>query len=373
MSVKEPTGSSTIRRDAPVPSPPPGLSGEELYGWYNQMRLLGYNVPDPRKKVAADKKKAAADKASTTSQAQADIGYIWVNGHRMVVTGKNPDGSLMVQVEGIDKKSSAFGSDATLAFGALDSPTPSADTRYLMSVGPQMDQEGNVAKPTLLGHGAQASVDGVTPTRMTQNPVGQNKFTIGLGVQWLAELSTKDPEAYQAKVDLLHRAGYLSDADYAAAGGGWSNAVGGAFALAARDTAVTNGTKEGANTTLEQLLDAKAKAGDEKKKKSFTPVDRSYTDPAAVRGQARSAAEAALGRRLTPDEEARLTSHFHGLEAGMYDQIDAAHRNETGAVVTQPNLPGQVDDFLYNGQLAQEEADFRAGGYGDVIRKMVGL
>lgn len=397
MSVKEQRGNpggSTIRRTAPqagepgysaspaidLPPRPPGLTDEQ---WELRLRAMGYDpgvakAEAARKRAAATAAKNKADHAGAVAQAQADIGYIWVNGHRMIVTGKNPDGSLMVQVDGVDKKPSAFGSDQTLAYGALDGGAlPSSDTRFLMSVGPQMDEAGNVAKPTLVGNGAQPSMDGVTPTVMTQNPTGHNKFTVGLGVQWLAELSTKDPKTYDAMVEKLHDANYLNDADYAAAGGGWSSAVGTAFALLGRDTAVVNATAGGGDTSAEDLLNAKAKAGRDRlaaqKKKDYQPVERDYTDPTAITGQARTAAEAALGRRLTPAEEARLTSHFHGLEAGMYDQIDAAGRDGKNATVTRPNLAGQVDDFLYSGANAQEEANFRAGGYGDVIRKLVGL
>jgi hypothetical protein len=213
----------------------------------------------------------------------------------------------------------------------------------------------------------------------------KNMLTVGAAAGWLAELSTKDPQAYQAMLDKLHNAAYLSDDDYATADGKWSSAAGTAFATAARDTAVVNTTVTGGSTTLSQFLDSKQGARDAKKKASssqpdpFQPVQRTYTDPEDVKAAAKSKAEGFLGRQLSDAEEAQLVSHFRGLEDAAYDAVDAGNRTNydraldgqdgLSVSVTKPG-DGQVDAYVEGPGHEQEGADYRAAEYGMALKQL---
>lgn len=329
------------------------------------------------KRRADDKAKAAEERAAheratglRLHQAQQRQGFVWVNGQRMRITSVADDGSVTVSYDGTEGTQPY---PKTTAFDALDSEGINPDVPYLMSLGTQRGPDGTTTMRT--NPGLTGSADSMD--RQYNSRVGQNLMTVRNGVQWLANLSTKDPEAYTAMVDKLHDAGYLSDADYANSGGSWSSSVADGFARAARDTAVVNGTDGGADTTLDDFLTGKAGANkalrDKQRGQDYTPVERNFTDPTALRASAKDAAEHALGRFLTDEEEARLTSHFHGLEASMFDQVDAAGRAGGNATITQPNALGQIDDFLDSGALEQEQANFRSAGYGDALKKLMGL
>lgn len=334
----------------------------------------------PAAASAAAAAKTAAD-AAAAAVATANAGYIWVDGHRMLVTAVDAHGNpTKVQYAGqLDANGNQLQPQAPpvqTAFAALDnSGVPDAKTQFTYSTGRQVDAQGNTVRNGWESDNSSSlHPDGVGPE------LGTNRMTIQNGVQWLANLSTTDKGAYQAQVNRLHDAGYLSDAQYASAISGWSSDAGLAYAYAARDTAVVNSTPNGANTSLTDLLAQKAAAHKEAAKKAYRPVDRSYTDPAAVVATAKSAAEAAIGRVLTDQEAAKLTSHYHSLEAAAYDQQDAVGRanaanptgQQRGATTMQPNVGGQVDNFLSSGPLAQESADFHAAQMGDALRRLLG-
>jgi hypothetical protein len=138
----------------------------------------------------------------------------------------------------------------------------------------------------------------------------------------------------------------------------------------------TDAKSPGYTMTLDDLLNQKASAFADAQRKAraaaYQPTQRSFTDPAEVKATAKSAAQAAIGRDLTPEEEAKLEAHIHGLESTRYDQIDAAGRAGNNATVTDVSVPGQVDSFL-DTEDPQEEANFRAAGYGAAMRNLFGL
>lgn len=293
-------------------------------------------------------------KRQTESTRQATVAageQAWIDGHLVSVV-RNADGSMVITpVEG--GESQKIGAPST--FDALDGTAVDEKAQFLMGM------RVGTGQPVTFGN-----------LFSQLGAVNKNIMTIRTGVAWLAELSTKDPGAYQAMLDKLHNAGYLADADYSAAAGHWSSAAGTAFAKAARDVSVVNTTTDGQNTDINTFLDSKKDALANGKSAAYTPVDRTYTDPEYIKGAAKSAAEDALGRQLTPDEEAKLTARFHGLEDKKFDAIDAT-RGQGGASVTSPEVSGQVDAFVSGGEHEQEAANYRAAKYGLVLKQMFGL
>lgn len=337
----------------------------------------GYNPVGPYDGAPskAQAKKAAEDRAArqttvtqTTAQAAIDAkyngGYAWVNGQRMKVVGVDQaTNTLSITLDdGAAQKYSP-----PTAYGALEasSEIPSGTTQYLMGIGARMNADGSQAPMSF--------------SDIIHGGVGSNYMTISNGLQWLLNLSLKDEGAYSAMVEKLHNSGYLSDADYKVTGKRYDQNVASAFARAARDTAVINsqGGANGAATTLDAYLDGKAKEiaanGGLDTANKYTAVRRDYTDPTQIKATAKTAAEQALGRDLTPEEEGRLTAHFRGLENAAYDSYDAAGFAGQGGSTTMPSVAGQVDAFVSEGDHEQEAANWRTAGYGDALRGLFGL
>jgi hypothetical protein len=327
-----------------------------------QYRQLGPTTQEAAEGLARHREKQAEALAQT--QAFGKKRHAWVDGQFVELTEDENHNLTATPVGG--------GQGTTLvrpsAFSALDAQSIDESTPFLMS----HFQIGGPRSPNpVTGKKATGMFTGLLNSLSSG---GQGLMTIGTGVAWLANLSTKDPGAYQAMLDKLHSAGYLSDSDYAQANGHWSTAAGNAFLLAARDVSVVNTTDGGQDTTLEEFLTSKAGAADRERGQGYQPVTRSYTDPAAIKEAARSAAEDLLGRRLTDEEESRLTGHFRSLEDSAYDQVDAIGRSGTGGgSVTRPDPSGQIDSFLDSGPLEQEQANFRAAQLGQAIKRLMGV
>lgn len=339
----------------------------DLHGQAHKVNKDGSRLT-PAQEAAA----AKANSALMTGKQQ--MGYVWVDGKQLQITGVNDDGSYNATIGGSaeHKFSDFFGATA---YGALDATQVPDDTRFTMSYGPGDIFTGNAAAGTTPGMGQTGGqVYGPGDHSRSANQVSnaQNMMTVANGLTWLANLSMKDPKAYGAMVDKLHKAGYLTDTAYAQAGGMYSSLVGNAFATAAADTAVINAQPDGWHTTLDQYLDSRAAGNDAQAGASYTPVNRSYTDPKEITAAAHSAAETALGRRLTKAEEAELVSHFHSLEDAAYNQIDAA-KGKGGATYTTPSESGQVAEFVENGPLEQEHADWNMARYGDALKSLFGV
>jgi hypothetical protein len=324
-----------------------------------QFPTAGPTVAESNTIVAANQKKQADDLAKVNKAFQTR--HAWVDGQYVTLV-EDKNGNLTAAPVG-------GGASTTLArptaFSALDASQIDESTPFLMS----HYQFGTPQTPGAVT--GKPSTGGMFSNLLhSLSTGGQGMMTIGSGVAWLANLSTKDQGAYQAMLDKLHSAGYLNDSDYAEANGHWSTAAGNAFLLAARDVAVVNTTEGGQNTTLDEFLGSKAGAAGRAKANAYTPVERSYTDPTAIKAAARSAAEDLLGRQLTPDEEARLTGHFRGLEDTAFDQVDAAGRQGQGAAYTPPNASGQIDAFINDDAHSQEAANWRVAQYGQALKDL---
>lgn len=327
---------------------------------------------------------AARAAASASADANAELGHVWVDGKQLTISSVNPDGSWNATI-GASKERPLSGFLGTTAFDALDTASGSnlsSDTRFTMNTGTadiftgrtMGDGHGYFGADGTQGapiYGPPGSGDHSASANQVSDST--NMMTVGQGLTWLVNLSVKDPGAYQAFVDQLHKANYLSDAQYSAAGGAYSSLVGQAFATAATDTATINGQAAGFHTTLFDVLNQRAAAADAAKAKSYTPVQRTYTDPAALEAAARSMAQSDLGRDLNAQEVAQLTSHFRSMEDGMYNQIDAAGQAGNNASVVNPNPTGQVDTFIHDGPMAQEAANWHVAQYGSALRKLFGL
>jgi hypothetical protein len=327
-----------------------------------QFRTTGPTVAESDAKIAENKKKQAADLAKVNKA--FTVRHAWVDGQYVTLT-EDENGNLV-------STSTAGGESSTLArpsaFDALDAQSIDPSTPFVMS----HFQLGTPSTPNAVG---KKSAGGMFSNLLHSLGTGaQGMMTIGTGVAWLANLSTKDPGAYQAMLDKLHSAGYLSDSAYAQANGHWSADAGQAFMLAARDVAVVNTTDGGTNTTLDEFLDSKAGAAGRAQGNAYQPQTREYTDPEAIKAAAKDQAAQLLGRQLTPEEESALVGHFRGLEDAAYDQVDAIGRSGTGGgSVTRPSAPGQIDSFLDSGPLEQEQANFRAAQLGQAIKRLMGV
>jgi hypothetical protein len=282
--------------------------------------------------------------------------WVWVDGKRATLV-PDTNGNLTVNYANGDKSTTII---TPSAYGALDEVDPSAS--FVMTNFRLGDKAENLG---------QNGIGGLLPNLLNAAATGgQNVMTIDGGLRWLVNLSTKDPEAYSAMIDKLVGAGYLTQAQALAAGGRWNSDVGNAFAKAAMELAVVNTTPEGSRTTLDQWLSSKAAAGAGSAAAGTTaayePMTRSYTDPESVKAAAKAAAEQTLGRRLTPEEEDELVTHFRSLEDGMFDAIDA-QQGKGGGSYTQPQVTGQVDAYLDSGPREQEQANWATAGYGDAL------
>lgn len=201
----------------------------------------------------------------------------------------------------------------------------------------------------------------------------QNLMTIQEGVRWLQQLSVKDPAAYNQMVVKLRNASYLSGKDEDLPLNGWSTTVGQAFAYAAQDLA--GASNAGETRTMNEWLDARGKTFADSMAQAdvYHPVDRHYTDPAALAATARSAAEQLLGRSLTDAEAARFSAHFKGLEDANYNAIDAAGRAKGSATVTDPNAAGQAEAFVRSPEFNADRSKQLVGTYMDAFKSLMGL
>jgi len=305
--------------------------------------FVGPVAPAPGTRAAT-----AAATAAAKSTTPGTTNQVWLDG-RLVTIKLGADGQTYTATPAQGGKD--FQGARPTAFGALD--------------GSSIDP----SSPFLMGRASTRPTGFVGPVA-----TNASHMTVSGGVQWLAELSSKDPGAYASMLQKLYNAGYLSKGDLAAANGHWSAAAGQAFAEAARDTAVVNTTSSGLNTTLDDFLNSKAGAAAAAEGASgaaYKPTPRSYTDPEDIKANAKTEAEKVLGRQLNDAEEAQLVSHFRALEDAAYDQVDAAAGNG-GARYTPPGM-GQVDAYVEGPQHAQEAADWRAAGYGEALKGLIGL
>lgn len=262
---------------------------------------------------------------------------------------------------------------ATAVFSGLNLPDLTGAEQFVMSYGLGIDPvTGEKAAPK-----PEDDFDslGARARRKGPQQPQQNMMTITQAVRWLRQLSVKDTGAYNQMVIALRNAKYLTGRDEDLPLNGWSEEVGKALAYAANDLA--GAYQEGEERDLPTWLADRGKTfaeslAEEEAANAYHPVERTYTDPAALANEARDAAQNLLGRALTPEEEARFTSHFKGLESGMYDQIDAAGRAKTAATVTNPNASGQADAFVRSPEFDADRTKQLTGSYMDALMKLLG-
>lgn len=331
---------------------------------------------------AAAPAKAAADAAAkAAAQAKVDAAnkqYVWLDGHRVQVQSIGTDAAGNQQytfVTDADSKPQTY--SLPTAYNALNGDAvPAANTQFLVSQGQASIWNGSA--PT---GGAPKLGDHSDAANTVSN--GRNLMTIGQSLQWLANLSVQDPTAYGALADKLHNSGYITDAQYAQAGKGtYSQDIAAAWAKAAQDTAVVNSTQAGANTTLDQLLDQKTADRKAAAVAAVQPVDRSYQDPATLAATARAAAQSALGRKLTPQEEAAFEAHYRGLENQAFDSKDAANKAQAEAAVTNgtapganiamPDSAGQADAYVQGDQFSTQRNGYSALEYMNSLQQLLG-
>jgi hypothetical protein len=326
---------------------------------------------DPATIAAANEKRAQATEVDQLNQ-----GYAWIDGKRVRFVGKDPDtGNPLYTLNGAGDPNDGgnpYQLTKPSAYGALDTDLVDQNTRFVMSNGTQTFADGSHNQRTNPGWGSADAAD-----RHYTQRTGTNFMTVGNGLTWLTNLSVKDPDAYQAMVDKLHDAGYLSDPQYEAAAGGYSSVAGSAFAKAATDLSVVNATDAGATLALDQFLKQRGDANAARKKDAtaaaYVPTERSYTDPEAIKAAAKSEAESFLGRHLSDAEEAELVTHFRGLETAVFDAVDAAGVQGQNATFTQPNPTGQIDAFVEGPGREQEGANYRAAQYGQALKRLFGV
>jgi len=331
----------------------------------------------PARKKAADDAKAA-QQATTAREVEAlNQNVAWIDGKRVRFVGFDENGSPTYTLNNAgnpNENGAPYVLSKPTAYGALEAgELADQNTRFVMANGTQMYGDGSTGARHQTSNPNWDNTN--TWNRVEQQytrATGTNYMTIGNGLTWLANLSMRDKDAYAAMLDKLHRAGYLTDAQFAAAGGAYSALAGMAFAKAATDLSVLNG--QGATTSLQEFLDQRASANDANAEAStaaaYTPVARTYTDPEDLKKAAKSTAEQVLGRQLNDDEEAQLVGHFRSLEDAAYNQMDAAQGKSYH--VTPPGM-GQVDAFVDGPGHAQEAANYRAAEYGLALKHLFGL
>lgn len=272
-------------------------------------------------------------------------------------------------------------------FGPLDVSSVDPTTQFLFDRAAPINPETGSRTGVLESRGVFGSADSLE----RQIPAGQtvttganeNRMTIAAGVLWLRNLAARDTTAYNKLVVLLRNAGYgsLSSNDAELPLNGYSQQVGVAFALAANDVAQA-GQGGDNRTLLEYLTDrgksyadfiAQEQADQAAAEAARTgPLSREYQDPATLRAAAKDAAVSALGRKLTDEEEARFEAAFRAKEDSFYDAIDKARADQGVYRGYQPDVAGQVDDFLDGPQFETEAAANRIGEYANVFLNLIG-
>lgn len=332
---------------------------------------------DAPQRAAAKKAADEAAKAKTAREVSAlNQDVAWIDGKRVRFVGFDENGSPTYTLNGAgnpNEDGAPYVLSKPTAYGALEAgELADQNTRFVMHNGTQMWADGSTGvRPNTKNPNWDSTNVYKRAQQQYNRTTGTNYMTIGNGLQWLAALSMRDPELYATTLDKLHRAGYLTDAQYESAGGAYNAMAGMAFAKAATDVSVLNG--QGENVDLMQYLDMRAGGngalGGSGGQDEYTPTPREYTDPENIKASAKSIAQEALGRRLSEEEEAQLVGHFRSLEDATFDQIDAARGKSYR--VTPPGQ-GQINTFVEDGH-EQEAANYRAAEYGLALKRLFGL
>lgn len=246
--------------------------------------------------------------------------------------------------------------------------------------------------PKQYGKGDQRFVMGADPqgtvTYFGQKMRGPEvmEWTVAGGVEWLRDQAVNNKEGYNSLVAQLYQAGYLSESDVRF--NSYTSKVAEAFAEAAYDTVSVNaGRDAGSVISLMDNLDniikgfdesgmgPNAKGGRGGAAQPPVRVDQ-YTDEATLRENVRSAAQAALGRSLSDEEEAAFFGAFRSKEKGWNDERHTAELNEfngtAASVHDRPSAAAESAGYVREG-FAQEKAGEDLASYVGVMNRMMGL
>lgn len=276
---------------------------------------------------------------------------------------------------------------ANATYSALNVPQNTAQRTFILSQGPgglaptgidmaSLSNRQDNRQDLQLGPRGEY---GNQPINSPQTQNARQYMSLQDAVQWFANLAATDKPAYNNMVAQLNRAGYFSSTpgNYLPTNAlplnGFSFPAGEAFARAALDLSVANAG--GDNSDMLTWLQSRSQGYEDylKSGAGFVPQSRAYQDPATLAASAKGAAQSALGRNLTPAEEAAFEAHFRQLENTGYDQRDASDRSRQiaqatgdtagagGGSYTLPDTTGQADQYV-NGspQFAQEKAGYSA-------------
>lgn len=211
------------------------------------------------------------------------------------------------------------------------------------------------------------------------------QMSVAAGLEWLRDQAVNNKDGYNSLVIALWQARYLDQADIKL--NTFSSAVAQAFADAAWDVSAVNAKADGgAVTTLWDHLDAII-AGNEEAGFGVggggnAPAPPSRVDQRAsdqdLKAQINDTAHSLLGRKLTDEEEARISSLYRGVESQWNArQWTAAQAKFNGQATTdddRPTLPGVTLDAMESDpKLAQERAGQDLASYIGIMGQMMGL
>lgn len=305
---------------------------------------------------------------------------------RISAPGQTVNGVLVTGGEATEAQTGQINANAQTSsvFGPLNLSDIDPNGQFLFDRAAPINPETGERTGLAQSRGVYGSADSLerqlTPGADTKPGSNQNIMTISAGVLWLRNLAARDRTAYNRLVVMLRDAGYLNGSDEELPLNGYSQGVGAAFAYAANDLAHAN--QGGDERTLMEYLGDRGQAyadylaqqeADRAAEEAYQPVERQYQDPATLRAAVKEAAIAALGRKLTDEEEARFEAAFRARENDFYDQLDTARENETQFAAYAPDVSGQVDDFIEGDEFQTEAAAKRIGEYATGFMRMMGL
>lgn len=218
------------------------------------------------------------------------------------------------------------------------------------------------------------------PMNSAQQQNSKQYMTMGQAVQWFVNQSVTDKDLYNQLVVNLNHAGYFADQtggnsyvpDSQLPLGTYSKNAGQALVEAMQDLAVAQAAGE--TSDLNTWLKKRSQGYEDfvHSGAGYNPVDRAYQDPATLAATAKQAAQQALGRNLTPAEEAHFEAAFRGKENAAYNEQDTYGRAKavanfqgdsglpagTPTGYTMPDTGGEADSYMDNPQFAQEKANY---------------
>jgi hypothetical protein len=211
---------------------------------------------------------------------------------------------------------------------------------------------------------------------------GTSQMTIAEGLQWMVNLSQQNPGAYNELVKQLKHAGYFGTNPGDMIGGNYSEQAGLGFVKAMKDLSVVQ-QSTGAATSMDDFLAGKTAAVKQAAGDLYQPVNRDYTDPGTLMATAKTAAEDAIGRNLTPAELAQFEAHFRAQQTSYYNSVDASGKAQVeakavgesapGSAAVAPSADGQANALLQGDQFGQQRANYGVEQYTQALGQLFGV